>query len=56
MLVMASWCLGPNLKDIDKPVLKDDEVLVRVHAASVHPDVRCRRVSGRGHRLARLSP
>jgi hypothetical protein len=28
-----------NLKDIDKPVLKDDEVLVRVHAASVHPDV-----------------
>jgi NADPH:quinone reductase-like Zn-dependent oxidoreductase len=28
-----------NLKDIGKPVLKDDEVLVRVHAASVHPDV-----------------
>jgi NADPH:quinone reductase-like Zn-dependent oxidoreductase len=28
-----------NLKDIDKPVLMDDEVLVRVHAASVHPDV-----------------
>jgi NADPH:quinone reductase-like Zn-dependent oxidoreductase len=28
-----------NLKDIDKPMLKDDEVLVRVHAASVHPDV-----------------
>jgi NADPH:quinone reductase-like Zn-dependent oxidoreductase len=28
-----------NLKDIDKPVLKDDEVLVQVHAASVHPDV-----------------
>ena len=28
-----------NLKDIDKLVLKDDEVLVRVHAASVHPDV-----------------
>jgi NADPH:quinone reductase-like Zn-dependent oxidoreductase len=28
-----------NLKVIDKPVLKDDEVLVRVHAASVHPDV-----------------
>ncbi|MEJ7815204.1 MAG: NAD(P)-dependent alcohol dehydrogenase, partial [Rubrobacter sp.] len=27
------------LKDIDKPVVKDDEVLVRVHAASVHPDV-----------------
>ena len=39
VLVMASWCLGPNFKDIDKPVLKDDEVLVRVHAASVHPDV-----------------
>jgi NADPH:quinone reductase-like Zn-dependent oxidoreductase len=28
-----------NFKDIDKPVLKDDEVLVRVHASSVHPDV-----------------
>jgi NADPH:quinone reductase-like Zn-dependent oxidoreductase len=28
-----------DLKDIDKPVVKDDEVLVRVHAASVHPDV-----------------
>jgi NADPH:quinone reductase-like Zn-dependent oxidoreductase len=28
-----------NLKDIGKPMLKDDEVLVRVHAASVHPDV-----------------
>jgi NADPH:quinone reductase-like Zn-dependent oxidoreductase len=28
-----------SLKDIDKPMLKDDEVLVRVHAASVHPDV-----------------
>jgi NADPH:quinone reductase-like Zn-dependent oxidoreductase len=28
-----------ELKDIDKPVVKDDEVLVRVHAASVHPDV-----------------
>jgi NADPH:quinone reductase-like Zn-dependent oxidoreductase len=28
-----------NLKDIDKPMLKDDEVLVRVHTASVHPDV-----------------
>jgi NADPH:quinone reductase-like Zn-dependent oxidoreductase len=28
-----------TLKDIDKPVVKDDEVLVRVHAASVHPDV-----------------
>jgi len=28
-----------ELQDIDKPVVKDDEVLVRVHAASVHPDV-----------------
>ena len=28
-----------KLKDIDKPVVKDNEVLVRVHAASVHPDV-----------------
>jgi NADPH:quinone reductase-like Zn-dependent oxidoreductase len=28
-----------QLKDIDKPALNDDEVLVRVHAASVHPDV-----------------
>lgn len=28
-----------ELQDIVKPVVKDDEVLVRVHAASVHPDV-----------------
>ena len=28
-----------ELQDIDKPVVKDNEVLVRVHAASVHPDV-----------------
>jgi NADPH:quinone reductase-like Zn-dependent oxidoreductase len=28
-----------KLRDIDKPMVKDDEVLVRVHAASVHPDV-----------------
>jgi NADPH:quinone reductase-like Zn-dependent oxidoreductase len=28
-----------ELRDIDKPVVKDEEVLVRVHAASVHPDV-----------------
>ena len=25
--------------DIDRPVVNDDEVLVRVHAASVHPDI-----------------
>ena len=28
-----------DLKDVDKPVAKNNEVLVRVHAASVHPDV-----------------
>jgi len=28
-----------ELREIDKPLVKDDEVLVRVHAASVHPDV-----------------
>ncbi len=28
-----------ELKEIDEPVAEDDEVLVRVHAASVHPDV-----------------
>jgi NADPH:quinone reductase-like Zn-dependent oxidoreductase len=28
-----------EFQDIDKPVVKDDEMLVRVHAASVHPDV-----------------
>ncbi len=28
-----------ELRDIDKPVAEDDEVLVRVRAASVHPDV-----------------
>lgn len=28
-----------ELREIDDPVAKDDEVLVRVHAASVHPDV-----------------
>jgi NADPH:quinone reductase-like Zn-dependent oxidoreductase len=26
-----------ELKDIDKPAVKDDEVLVRVHAASANP-------------------
>jgi NADPH:quinone reductase-like Zn-dependent oxidoreductase len=25
-----------ELRDIEKPVVKDDEVLVRVHAASIH--------------------
>lgn len=28
-----------QLRDIDKPVIGDDDVLVRVRAASVHPDV-----------------
>jgi NADPH:quinone reductase-like Zn-dependent oxidoreductase len=28
-----------KLREIAKPVAKDDEALVRVHAASVHPDV-----------------
>jgi len=28
-----------ELKEIDKPTVNDDEVLVRVYAASVHPDV-----------------
>jgi len=28
-----------ELRDIDEPAAGDDEVLVRVHAASVHPDV-----------------
>jgi len=28
-----------ELGDVDEPVIKDDEVLVQVHAASVHPDV-----------------
>ncbi len=27
------------VREVDQPVVKDDEVLVRVHAASVHPDV-----------------
>ncbi len=25
-----------EIREIDKPVVKDDEVLVRVHAASIH--------------------
>jgi NADPH:quinone reductase-like Zn-dependent oxidoreductase len=28
-----------KLREIDPPAVKDDDVLVRVHAASVHPDV-----------------
>jgi NADPH:quinone reductase-like Zn-dependent oxidoreductase len=28
-----------EFRDIDKPVVEDDEVLIRVRAASVHPDV-----------------
>ncbi len=28
-----------ELREIDEPLFKDDEVLVRVRAASVHPDV-----------------
>lgn len=28
-----------ELTEIDTPAIKDDEVLVRIHAASVHPDV-----------------
>ncbi len=28
-----------QLRDVDRPAVGDDEVLVRVHAASVHPDV-----------------
>jgi NADPH:quinone reductase-like Zn-dependent oxidoreductase len=28
-----------ELGDVEEPVIEDDEMLVRVHAASVHPDV-----------------
>ena len=28
-----------ELRDVDKPTVGDDEVLVRVRAASIHPDV-----------------
>src|SRR3989454_10131819 len=30
---------GLELRDVEKPVVGDDDVLVRVRAASVHPDV-----------------
>jgi NADPH:quinone reductase-like Zn-dependent oxidoreductase len=30
---------GPELRDMDTPVVGDDEVLVRVRAASMHPDM-----------------
>lgn len=35
-----------ELRDVDEPAAGDDEVLVRVRAASVHPDV-WHMVSGR---------
>ena len=38
------------MRDIDPPAVADDEVLVRVHAASVHPDV-WHTVRGRPHVL-----
>ena len=28
-----------ELREVDKPAIEDDEVLVLVHAASVHPDI-----------------
>ena len=39
-----------RMRDIDPPAVADDEVLVRVHAASVHPDV-WHTVRGRPHVL-----
>ena len=37
-----------TLQEIDKPAIKEDEVLVRVHAASVHADI-WHSVTGRPH-------
>jgi NADPH:quinone reductase-like Zn-dependent oxidoreductase len=44
MKAMVQEKYGPadevlELREIDKPVVRDEEVLVRVHAASLHPDV-----------------
>ena len=39
-----------QLKEIEKPTPKDNEVLIKVHAASVHPDV-WHVVSGRPYAL-----
>ena len=39
-----------ELREIDKPLVKDDEALVRVRAASIHPDV-WHVVSGRPYAL-----
>jgi NADPH:quinone reductase-like Zn-dependent oxidoreductase len=30
---------APELREIETPAVADDQVLVRIHAASVHPDV-----------------
>ncbi len=44
MKAIVQYKYGPpddvlQLREIDKPVIRDDEVLVRVRAASIHPDV-----------------
>jgi len=44
MKAIVQTAYGPpdevlELREIDQPAIGDDEVLVRVHAASVHPDV-----------------
>ena len=39
-----------ELRELDMPAVRDDEVLVRVHAASLHPDV-WRVVTGRPYVL-----